>query len=126
MHRTAHFKTSAPEEWTFDANENPDVPGGQVLAQKLRTGVEHAARAVSSVSQHSYYGWRFDVAFEDVEILCVLNAAAEECYFTIEVASILPSWLLSRRRRRAFVECEGLFDAVLHGLPEITDVTWAP
>ena len=83
MLRTAHFKTSAPEEWTFDANQNPEVPGGQALAQKLRAGIEPVARTVSAVSQHSYYGWRFELAFDDVGIECVLNAAGEECYLTI-------------------------------------------
>ena len=105
MHRTVRFTTAEPEEWTFDENENPDVPGGEALAQKLRAGAARVAQSVSTVSQHSYYGWRFEAAFENVTVECVLNAVREECHLTIDVASILPSWLLPRRVRRAFVEC---------------------
>ncbi len=125
MHRTVRFKTMAPEAWTFDENENPDVPGGEALAQKLRAGAARVAQSVSVVSQHAYYGWRFEAAFADVKVLCVLNAAGEECHFTIEVASLIPSWFLSRRVRRAFAECGALFDALLHQLPEISGVTWS-
>jgi hypothetical protein len=125
MHRTAHFKTSAPEEWTLDANENPSVPGGQLLAQKLRAGVEPAAPTVSAVSQHSYYGWRFELAFDGVGIECVLNAAGEECYLTIGLVSILPAWLLPRRHRSALATCEGVFDGLLRQLPAPTDLTWS-
>ena len=77
------------------------------------------------MSQHSYYGWQFEAAFENVTVRCVLNAVGEEGHFTIEVASLLPSWLLPRRVRRAFVECEGLFDALLRQLPELSAVTWS-
>ena len=125
MHRTAHFKTSAPEEWTFDANQNPDVPGGEALARKLCAGVERAAQTVSAVSQHSYYGWRFELAIENVAMECVLNAAGEECHLTIGLVSILPAWLLPRRHRSALASCEGVFDGLLRQLPEITDLTWS-
>jgi hypothetical protein len=125
MHRTAHFKTAQPEEWTFDANENPSVPGGEALARKLRAGAERAAQAVTTVSQHSYYGWRFEAAFDNVTFECVLNAAGAECFFTIATASILRSWLRPRRTRRALAACEGLFDAQLRQLPEISGVTWS-
>jgi len=125
MHRTVRFTTAEPEEWKFDENENPDVPGGEALAKKLRAGAARVARSVSTVSQHSYYGWRFEAAFESVTVQCVLNAVGEECHFTIEVDSLLPSWLLPRRVWRAFVECEGMFDALLRQLPEITAVTWS-
>ena len=125
MRRTVHFKTANPEEWSFDGKENPDIPGGEALAQKLRAGAARVAQSVSAVSQHSYYGWRFEAAFEDVTVECVLNAVAEECHFTIEVASMLPSWLLPRRVRLAFAECKGVFDAVLRQLPEIAMVTWS-
>ena len=125
MHRTVHFKTAEPEEWTFDENEDPLVPGGEALAQKLRAGVERAAQCVSVVTQHEYYGWRFEVAFEAVTVQCVLNAAGDECHFTIELDSLLPSWLLPRRTRRAFAECEGVFDALLRQLPEVSAVTWS-
>jgi hypothetical protein len=83
------------------------------------------ARSVNGVGRHSYYGWRFEVAVDDVTVLCVLNAAGEDGYFTIELDSLLPSWLLSRRVRRAFTACEGAFDALLRRLPEISGVTWS-
>lgn len=124
-HRTAHFKTAQPEEWTFDANENPAVPGGEALARKLRAGAERAAQAVTIVRQHSYYGWRFEAAFDSVTFECVLNAAGDECHFTITAASIVPWWLRPRRTRRAFATCEGVFDALLRQLPEISSVTWS-
>ena len=125
MHRTVHFKTTESEEWTFDANGNPDVPGGKALAQKLCAAVAGAAQAVGTVEQHSYYGWRFEVAFKDVTVQCVLNAAGEESYFTVEVDSILPSWLLPRRVRRAFAELEVVFDTLLRELPGIHAVAWS-
>jgi hypothetical protein len=125
MHRTVHFKTAEPEEWAFDENENPKIPGGEVLVRKLRAGVERAAQSVSVVSQHEHYGWRFEAAFEAVTVQCVLNAAGDECHFTIELDSLLPSWLLPRRTRRAFAECEGVFDALLRQLPEVSAVTWS-
>jgi hypothetical protein len=125
MLRTVRFTTAEPEPWTFDENQNPAVPGGEVLARKLRDGAARVALSVSTVSQHSYYGWQFEAAFENVTVLCVLNAAGEEGQFTIEVASLLPSWLLPRRVRRAFVECEGVFDVLLRQLPEITVVAWS-
>jgi hypothetical protein len=124
MHRTVHFKTAEPEEWTFDENENPKIPGGELLAQKLRARVEGAVQSVSVVSQHEYYGWRFEVTFEAVTVHCVLNAAGDECYLTVELGSFLPSWLLPRRTRRAFAGCQRVFDAVLHQLPEVSGVTW--
>ena len=125
MHRTAHFKTAEPEEWTFDENENPSVPGGQALAEKLRTSVASVAEFVSDVSQHSYYGWRFEAAFEAITVHCVLNAAGDECYLTIELGTLLPSWLQPRRTRRAFAACESVFDAQLRQLPEVSAVTWS-
>jgi hypothetical protein len=125
MLRTAHFQTAEPEEWTFDANDSPTVPGGEVLAGKLRAGAERAAQAVGAISQHSYYGWRFELAFENVTLDCVLNAAGEECYLTIANVSILSSWLRPRRTRRALAACEGMFDALLRRLPEISSLTWS-
>ena len=125
MHRTVHFKTAEPEEWTFDDDENPKIPGGEALARKLRAGIERAAQSISFVSQHEYYGWRFEVVFEAVTVHCVLNAVGDECHFTIELDSLLPSWLLPRRTRRVFAKCEGLFDALLRQLPEVSAVTWS-
>ena len=125
MHRTAHFKTSAPEEWKVDAYGEKDVPGGEALARKLCAGVDRVARSVSTISQHSYYGWRFEFAFQNVPMQCVLNAVGEECHLTIEIASILPAWLLPPSRKRAFAACEGVFDTLLRQLPEITDIIWS-
>ena len=125
MHRTVHFKTAEPEEWTFDEHQNPKIPGGEALARKCCTGVERAAQSVSVVSPHEYYGWRFEVAFEAVTVQCVLNATSDDCQFTIELDSHLPSWLLPRRTRRAFAECEGVFDALLRQLPELSAVMWS-
>jgi hypothetical protein len=125
MHRTAHFETAQPEEWTFDAKQNPTVPGGEALAAKLRAGAERAALAVTDVSQHSYYGWRFEISCQGVTFECVLNAAREECYLTIATASILLSWFRPRRTRRALAACEGMFDASLRQLPEISSLTWS-
>jgi len=125
MHRTAHFKTANPEAWTFDESENPKVPGGEALAQKLCSAVAQAARSVSAVSQHSYYGWRFEAVFEAVTVECVLNAAGDECHLTIALDSILPSWLLPRRIRRGFATCESVFDGLLRQLPEISGITWS-
>jgi hypothetical protein len=124
MHRTAHFKTAEPEAWTFDANGEVQVPGGRQLAEKLRDGIAAPARTVSAVEQHSYYGWRFEVALDGVSLACVLNAA-DDCSFTVEIASLLPAFLLSRRHRQALAECERAFDGLLRGWPEITDVSWA-
>jgi len=75
--------------------------------------------------QHSSYGWRFELAFDDVGIECVLNAAGEDCYLTIGLVSILPAWLLPRRHRSALATCEGVFDGLLRQLPALTDVTWS-
>jgi hypothetical protein len=125
MLRTAHFKTSEPEEWTFDENENPEVPGGKALAEKIRGGVLRSTPTVGTVSQHSYYGWRFVFTFEAVEVQCVLNAVGEECHLTIEVASIVPSWLLPRRTREVFTRSEGILDALLRQMPGVSAVTWS-
>ena len=80
MHRTAHFETSEPEEWSFDENEEPSVPGGAALAHRLRAG--------------------------------------------LEVASLVPRWLLGRRTRHAFTDFENAVDALLRRLPEVSALTW--
>ena len=125
MHRTAQFETAQPEEWTFDANQNPIVPGGEGLARKLRAGAERAAMTVTTLSQHSYYGWRFEVSCEGITFECVLNAVSEECALTISTASILSSLLRPRRTRRALAACERMFDALLRQLQEISSLTWS-
>ena len=110
MHRTVHFKTAEPGV-DIRREGDPEIPGGEALAQKLRAGVERAAQSVSVVSQHEYYGWSFEVIFEAITVQCVLNAAVDECDFTIELDSLLPFVVASApysaciRRVRRRVRC---------------------
>ncbi len=121
MHRTLQFRSSWPNEWVFDAHENPVSPGARGLVDALVTELRKHLRQVTEVSHHSFYGWGFTTEFDHSLFYQVLNPA-DEVYLTVEYRQFWLHWLLLRRPRKRFDEYLSLLMDSLKRIPGVSEV----
>jgi hypothetical protein len=57
----AEFDVSLPDDTLWDEEGNPVVPGGRALAVRIRQALADRGWDSTDPSQHSFYGWSFQV-----------------------------------------------------------------
>lgn len=124
MYRTAEFTSSFPNEWVFDANENPIAPGARELAEAFAIELRRRVESTMPIGQRDYYGWEFVARFDGCRFLNVLNPVDDTCYLTVQ---LLWQWLraLLLQRPHATFEryCQVVSDT-LAAIPQVSAVQW--
>jgi hypothetical protein len=124
MYRTLEFGSTFPNEWKFDANEAPVAPGAKELADAIARELSKYVKEVTPVSQHSYFGWAFDVNFAGWWFFNVLNPADARCYLTIHLPWCWLRGLTLQRPRQRFDEyCRSLEQALM-AIPQVSEIVW--
>ncbi len=67
------FEADFPEDGVWDESDHPIRPSGKLVAESLRRGLMSEGLECSDVTQHSFYGWKFDIAFEDSKLECLFQ-----------------------------------------------------
>ena len=57
----AEFQAALPDDTIWDDDGNPVVPGGEALTNRLRKLLIAMDWECVQTSQHSFYGWSFDI-----------------------------------------------------------------
>ena len=102
------FRAAFPDEAQWTEKGSPLVPDGRSISQVLADATMKAGLCPSDVSQHSFYGWSFEVAFSNRKVWCLLQGGD-------------PWLLLVEDRRRGIGSFFGAasseeLDAVLHAI----------
>jgi hypothetical protein len=124
MIRTVKFKSSFVNEWRFDASGNPVAPGARELADRIASKIAERASVVRPIRQHSYYGWAFDVRYDNCRFINVLNPASDENYLSIKLGFYWLRWLLTRHSRQKLDEYCLVVKQALAAIPQISNVVW--
>jgi len=124
VYRTLEFKSEYPDEWQFDQEDNPIGPGSRELADEIAARLAEYASVISSVEQHSYYGWGFETRYENCTFYQVLNPADGDCYFTIQCLGYWLRKLLFKKPRQTFGRYCDVVDQALRRIPQISDLKW--
>jgi hypothetical protein len=121
MYRTLRFHSAWPNEWVFDALENPVAPGARALAECIVVELRKQLPSATDVFQHSFYGWAFRTEFEHAGFYHVLNPV-NDAYLTVDYERYWLDCLLMKRPNRRFDRYLSLLTDVLNGTPKVSDV----
>lgn len=124
MYRTVEFDSTFPNEWRADEDGNTLGPGARELAEAIVHEIGPSMRVCLALEQHKDYGWRWDVEFEGVRFVNVLNPVDKDCYLTVELGWYPVRWLLGQKPgKRLQRYCAQLTEALGH-VPQVSNVRW--
>ena len=126
MYRTVAFKSTFPNEWTFNENECPVAPGARELAEVIVSSLRSRLSSVTSVEQHEYYGWGFATVLDRSRFYNVLNPVDDDCYLTVSMDWYSLKSLLLMRPHVSFDQYCSIISETLQKIPEVSDVKWEP
>lgn len=69
------FKSTVPDDSEWTPAGDISVPGGRTISTSIAAFLINRGFEVSSVEQHSFYGWAFDVRSDDCRAWCLLQDA---------------------------------------------------
>jgi hypothetical protein len=90
------FKASFADESEWTENGDLLVPDGRSISKALADAIKSGGLYATDVSQHSFYGWAFEVVFPKRKVWCLLQGG--------------DPWLLLVEERRRGIK--GLFGAM--------------
>lgn len=67
------FKAAFPDEAQWTETGSPLVPDGKSICHVVADATRNAGGCTSDVSQHSFYGWAFEVVFTKRTVWCLLQ-----------------------------------------------------
>ena len=67
------FEASFSNDAEWDDQGRPIVPPGRSIAQTIAEELSSRGASVSRPTQHSFYGWAFDITFEGCEAWSLLQ-----------------------------------------------------
>ena len=73
MRTLVTFEANCLDDSLWDDDDNLRVPGGRILAEKLLNKLNGNGFVSSTVLQHSFYGWTFDVGRGKASVQFVLQ-----------------------------------------------------
>ena len=124
MYRTVEFQSVFTNEWQFDDAGNAVAPGARELAGAIVASLRSRVQSTTTVEQHSYYGWGFDVVFANRRFYNVVNPLDVECFLTVKFPWQWFWALLLCRPREAFDRyCQVLSDSLAE-IPQVSEVKW--
>lgn len=124
MYCTVQFNSTFPNEWVFDANDNPAAPGARDLAEEIAAKLRGRASSVTAVDQHEYYGWGFEAVFEGSTFYNVLNPVDADCYLTVSMNWYALKALLLKRPRASFDRYRAVLSDVLNSISQVSGIQW--
>jgi hypothetical protein len=124
-HRSLIFRYAQAIEWGYDEYDEPVVPGGRELTEKIAASLAAGGCRTSVVEQHEDYGWSFTARLDDHDYHHVLNAPDEnEVSLSVGMPGYWLKTLLLRKPRPAFERyCERLRTA-LAALDGVGELRW--
>jgi len=116
-------ETTALDDWEFDKDGNPIVPGGRAVAEWLVRELS----SEESPQPHDYYGWEFFVPTTNGRVLIMVAGGAKEgeAYFWADTQPTLWQKLLGRSSRPHKPTLE-LIAGLLDGDPRFENVRIVP
>lgn len=124
MYRTVTFKSTFPNQWQFDHAGNAVAPGARELAEAIVASLRSRVESTTAIEQHSYFGWGFEVTFENRRFCNVVNPAGDEACLTVQFPWQWVWELLLRRPKKTFDRyCDVLADS-LAAIPQVSAINW--
>jgi hypothetical protein len=124
--RAVEFKSTFPNEWTFNESGSPVAPGARELAEVIVSGLRSRPSSITPVEQHEYYGWAFATVFDRSRFYNVLNPVDADCCLTVSMDWYILKSLLLMRPRDSFDQYCGIISETLQQIPEVSEVKWEP
>ena len=118
------FHADFPDDAQWDAQGNLFVPGGQTIAESLRTQLQSAGFSCSDVFQHDDYGWTFDAVSEKIKVWCLLAAVEDAWLLILKQKKSIIRYLFVPIGNLAFEEFQDKVHEILTGDERFSKVSW--
>lgn len=117
------FDADFPDDAQWDEQGNLVVPGGQAIAEAIKSQLQEEGIFCSDVYQHSWYGWAFDVTFENTKAWCLLQVV-DKCILQLEQQKSLISRLFGPSNTAGFDALKAKVHNILTGDKRFSNVLW--
>jgi hypothetical protein len=117
------FKSEFPDDAQWDDRKNLLVPGGQSIADAIRSQLEEKGIACTEVTQHSFHGWGFQATVAGLVVWCLVQGG-HEWFLRLEQRRSLLQTLLGPDYWARFARLQDHIQAIMMADNRFSNVLW--